>query len=128
MSLKSFRPPFSKGGADPTRGALVALRRERNLPHRRSSGAHCYAVVRMRRLSFVSFSCFKMELGLSACREPFRQGDFDWVYLHAEYFCASVVKRKAENDSEQHYVEKRGASKWDPCFCAMLLCKTEEIQ
>jgi len=29
-TVESFRPPFSKGGADPTRGALVALRRERN--------------------------------------------------------------------------------------------------
>ena len=27
---KSFRPPFSKGGAHPRRGALVALRRARN--------------------------------------------------------------------------------------------------
>ena len=30
MSLESFRPPFSKGGADPTRGALVAPRKARN--------------------------------------------------------------------------------------------------
>jgi len=56
LSFGSFRPPFSKGGADPTRGALVAPRKARNLPHRRSSGTHCDAVVRMRRLSFVSFS------------------------------------------------------------------------
>ena len=27
---RSLRPPFSKGGADPTRGALVARRNERN--------------------------------------------------------------------------------------------------
>ena len=55
-TLESFRPPFSKGGAHPTRVALVAPRKARKFPHRRSSGAHCYAVVRMRRLSFVSFS------------------------------------------------------------------------
>ena len=30
---ESFRPPFSKGGADPTRGALVAARRRRNSPN-----------------------------------------------------------------------------------------------
>ena len=27
----SFRPPFPKGGADPTRGALVAARTRRNI-------------------------------------------------------------------------------------------------
>jgi hypothetical protein len=31
MSFESFRPPFSKGGANPTRGALVAARTRRNL-------------------------------------------------------------------------------------------------
>ena len=31
MFVGSFRPPFSKGGADPTRGALVAARTRRNL-------------------------------------------------------------------------------------------------
>ena len=35
MFVGSFRPPFSKGGADPTRGALVAARTRRNLLFRR---------------------------------------------------------------------------------------------
>ena len=30
LSFGSFRPPFSKGGANPTRGALVAARKRRN--------------------------------------------------------------------------------------------------